>query len=620
MAAGDLVFTHAPHGAELVFGEQEADLAVSTVVVSASLPDLAAHIVALPPASIVVALAFDDPAIRIGVTYDVNVDRPTVAKVSSPVNTAAPRAAQVSNSWGDMAALRHAVDAAWQAATHLGLANTTRWQDTQRLRIAASARWQAGAAKRTQATTRWQDGTHSRTVASTGWQQGVSARAQVTARYQDSTRLRTVATTSWQQGTARRIPVGQIVQNGRHMSIALSAAWQTGRVPAPGKWVPSATDNPSTGYTPSADLLFVKPYGPSADLIFNWSSDTRTIPVRKVYIVINDVTLRRADTSVEVGIMSLDISIDRESWIQSWSADVKYSEYAALLAGYSDSNALELVATVNGHQYALLAEGAPTRARSFGKTVVKIGGRGISAWLDNPYATTVTHYNDAAMTAQQLMAQALTYNGAALGWSIDWQVTDWYVPAGLFSLRGTAIDGVKHIAEAISAIVQADPYDKTLHVLPYYPAAPWDWDAQTVDVEIPIDVMETDSVAPVIKPTYNRVYVSGTTQGVIARVTRSGTDGATEADQVSHPLISLAAAARQRGLAILGNTGHMAKVTVSMPISDDTGLIKVGQLASIPEPGDNWRGLVGGVHVSAKWEDKGGLRVRQNIELERHYS
>ena len=39
--------------------------------------------------------------------------------------------------------------------------------------------------------------------------------------------------------------------------------------------------------------------------------------------------------------------------------------------------------------------------------------------------------------ACQLMDDVLTLNGIPLGWSIDWGLTDWNVPAGIFNQRGT---------------------------------------------------------------------------------------------------------------------------------------------------------------------------------------
>lgn len=191
------------------------------------------------------------------------------------------------------------------------------------------------------------------------------------------------------------------------------------------------------------------------------------------------------------------------------------------------------------------------------------------------------------------------------------------VGANTWSHQGTPIEAVTRIAEAVGAVIQADPTEQTLHILPRYPSAPWDWAAATPDIVLPLDIIESDGIEPTLKAAYNAVYVSGESQGVVGQVKRTGTAGDVVAPMITHPLITHADAARQRGLAILADTGRQARVGQSLPISDATGLVMVGQLAEIPEPGDTWRGLVRGLTVSATWSRT--LVVRQRLELERHY-
>lgn len=303
------------------------------------------------------------------------------------------------------------------------------------------------------------------------------------------------------------------------------------------------------------------------------------IPTRRTYIVLNEVTLRRTDSSTVVEALSLDISIDADSWLPSWSAEVAFSEWPSLAA--ENGEPLELEAIVNGHRWLLLAEGAPARSRSFGKTTVQIKGRGIAAWLDAPRAAVMNHYNATQMTAQQLMAQALTTNGVSLGWDLDWQITDWLVPASAWSVQGSPMAGVLDVAGAVRAVVQADPTGKILHILPRYPVKPWEWGSAVPDIEIPPDILLSDALEPIERPDYNAVFVGGQSFGVTGRVYRAGTAGDLLAPQITHPLITEAAAARQRGIAELGDAGRQARISIRLPISEDTTLLKVGQLAHL---------------------------------------
>lgn len=272
---------------------------------------------------------------------------------------------------------------------------------------------------------------------------------------------------------------------------------------------------------------------------------------------------------------------------------------------------------MNGYRWLLVAEGAPRRSRSFGKTTVRLQGRSIASELDEPVADVQNFHATELLTAQQLMAMALTTNGASLGWSLDWQISDWTVPGGIWSITGAPIAGVLNVAEAV---IQADRSSRTLHVLPRYKAAPWEWNTLTPDIEIPPDILLSDETEPVQKPSCNAIYVAGQVAGKLSRVYRAGTAADKLAQMVSHPLLTETTANRQRGIAELSDTGRMARVSITMPVSEDTGLLEVGQLASLTEPADPWLGLITATGVSARYTDGSGVLLTQTATLERHYA
>lgn len=422
-----------------------------------------------------------------------------------------------------------------------------------------------------------------------------------------------------------------IAHRAPHDQAVVLIAWresgtQPGMQPRPGRsWIDPGINPPTpVCYTPSAHLVF-KTIGADPHLVFTCDNalspgePLRVIPVRRAYLVINNVTLTRIDTEQDLVCESLDISVDADSWTCAWSATLAWSEYNALRA--ERGQPIELLANINGHPYRLLMEGAPKRQRSFGKWGVSIGGRGIAASLDSPYQDIGVRSNpEQDYTAQQLMVDALTINGASNGWAIDWQITDWLVPAGAWAHQGTPIAAILDVAGAVGAIVQAADAGKTLRILPRYPIAPWGWQAATPDIQIPLDILTTESVEPITRPGYNAVYVGGQSYGLTALVKRQGTAGDVLAQTITHPLLTAAEATRQRGLAVLGDTGAQERISMSLPLSDDTGLIRIGMLADVPDPDDAWRGLVRSVSLSARWEDSAGLVVWQNVGLERHYA
>ena len=148
-------------------------------------------------------------------------------------------------------------------------------------------------------------------------------------------------------------------------------------------------------------------------------------------------------------------------------------------------------------------------------------------------------------------------------------------------------------------------------MLPLYPVAPWAWGSVSPDIELPAAYATREGIEWVELPRYNRVYVSGTTAGVLGRVTRTGTAGDVLAPMVTDALITTTSAARQRGLPILAKTGRLAYVTLRLPVSEGTGVIRPGKFVRYVDGSTTRLGLVRSVAV-----DVAGHQVWQNIRLE----
>lgn len=141
------------------------------------------------------------------------------------------------------------------------------------------------------------------------------------------------------------------------------------------------------------------------------------VPVRRVYFVINNVTLHRLPDGLPVPVFSLSLALDAASW--TWGFDALLPAAAeALVAPGSNGGPVELVASVNGTPFRVLAESI-SRERVFGDASIRISGRGRNAVLAAPYAPVMNFQQPQARTARQLMDDVLTLNGIPLGWNID---------------------------------------------------------------------------------------------------------------------------------------------------------------------------------------------------------
>lgn len=346
------------------------------------------------------------------------------------------------------------------------------------------------------------------------------------------------------------------------------------------------------------------PPGPSPD-----PSGTWIVPALNVYIMQNQVTLVRVSDGQAIPAVGLQLSLDAESW--AWRIQATMPASAQSLVE-SAGDPVELQATINGEPFKWLVESIG-RERQFGSERIRISGRSRSALLAAPYAITQQRSNASARTAQQLMGDVLSVNGVPLAWSVEWGLTDWLVPAGAWSHQGSYIDALAAIAQAAGAYLQPHPTDSILRVLHRYPAAPWDWATTTPDYELPAAVVTREGIEWQRRPDYNRVFVSGTTAGVLGQITRAGTAGDIVAPMITEPLATHADAVRQRGLAVLADVGRQARVSLRLPVLEETGVIVPGKLIRYIDGGVTRLGLVRGTQV-----DAGHLEVWQSLEVETH--
>ena len=394
---------------------------------------------------------------------------------------------------------------------------------------------------------------------------------------------------------------------------------QPGMQPRSGRsWIDPGINPPTpVCYTPSAHLVF-KTIGADPHLVFACDNalspgePLRVIPVRRAYIVANDIVLKRGDNSATLACTALSIGGDVDAWTWSFDAQIDAADLDAVIPGIGGEPA-ELMATINGASCLLLAEKI-ARERSFGKSALRLSGRGIAAGLAAPLFAKAPMSNAANMTMAQIAESALTVNGVGIGWAVDWDAADWLVPAGAWASYATPIEALAALAESAGAVVQSARASKTLKVTPRYPVKPWLWGATSPDIQIPESVFLTESVEWVRKAEYNGVYVSGQGDGgVFGLAKRAGDAADVLAPMVTDPLCTSVDAVRARALPILCDTGGQALVTGSMPVLPESGIIDVNTLVQIGSGGSARRGLVRAVRVAASH-----AKLRQTLEVECH--
>jgi hypothetical protein len=604
----DLLFQQTPGTTgDLVFGESDTAPTQANVSIRGAFPALHAAVRVVTVERVTITGVFAPLTARLSGTYRSNTQRPTVGQTVQAWQGA--RHAEAGTAWGQQDASGAPVGwaALWEAATRAsegiehGLPGTL-----CRMPIDRAVRHRDGSgfgaaveAAHQEATRVWQE--------RVGIFEGAGSRHDGTRfRHHDADRTsRLTRASAWQVSTRHRRSNGSGFEVATPFSQAWHGRFQEAGVPPIGVSVvrPPEPPVPSPCYTPSGHLVFALPGRADTGLVFVCDASpaptdtTVVVPVRRVYLVLNDVSLHRLIDGAEVPIFTLSLSLDAGSWTWGFEAVLPVSAEPLVDPAHA-AGPVELVVRVNGTAFRVLAE-AISRERRFGEASIRVSGRGRNAVLAAPYAPVMTFSNAEARTARQLMDDVLTLNGVSLGWTVDWDLTDWIVPARVFAHQGTWIEALAAIAGAAGGELLPHPTEQSLRVRHRYPVAPWGWDTVTPDVVLPVDAVARESVRWLEKPAYNRVFVAGQEVGVLGQVTRAGTAGEVLAPMVVDPLITEAAAARQRGRAVLADTGRQIEVSLRLPVLAATGIIGPGAFVEYRDGSVTRLGMVRATHVEA---------------------
>jgi hypothetical protein len=614
MAQTDLVFWQTPatgNPVELVFGDDGAPVTQTySASASGAISGLAGTIQARCGVRLACSGSISGLAGSINASIDLNVDRPTVGRTVSVAQYAQPISIAERTADQQAAPLRPGVVGRQQQAAPLSAGTQGREQQTLTLSTAVFTSYSdaMGLSPWARAVL-FEDACRLRARAVEAEQQANRLRDVRTVRFEDARRLRHDSRSRFEEASSRRSAHHGSAGYGIPWRLPRGGRYQEAWPPRPGVSAAPQPPAPPPCYSPAipAHLLFSQAADATlpAHLLFICDGYTEPIgpvvvPVRRVYIVLNNISLVRVSDNLALPVISMSLSLDINSWTWGWDAQMPASA-ESLVSPTAILTPVELEASINGFHVRLLAEGI-SRERKFGAATIRVTGRGKSALLAAPYAPAMNYMQGSAFTAQQLMADVLTANGVGIGWGIDWGLTDWPVPSGVLAFQGSWMDGVVKIAQAAGGYVHPHPTAQTLRVRPRYPLPPWQWGTLAADVVLPDDAVEQESIQWVDRPLYNRVFVRGEAQGIIGQVTRTGTAGDLLAPMVVDPLITHADAARQRGIAVLSDTGRKLELSLRLPVSADMGgMLEPGKVVSYQDGAATRKGIVRSVKVDASF-------------------
>lgn len=563
--------------------------------------------------------------------YDNRNPRRASTIAALPHQVAAPTNTATSAPWGQSQRQLGGTATGWQPAAPAARPVAAAWAVSGRVAAASAAPWvlaaavqaervfvhQVAASLRAQSAAAWQ--------ATTG-QQGRAAQAAFV--HQRALSLLSQHVAPW--GVAARLQALAVGRYGGGVARAVqfTAPWETGRPVPPGREVwPKPTPGGFTPRVPSTHLVFACPpwLGGQVHLVFGRVCGGPPVgPLAPLYILparfymaVHTLTAHRLPDLSPVPIFNVSMSADAGSFAWTFSASGPASLFEQLAPSAGLPTQIRI--TLDGIPFVFAVDSVQSQ-EAFGQRGVRISGRSATALLARPYARETARLNASAATGQQLALDALEFTGAGL----DWGLTDWLVPAGAWSHSGTPLAAVQAIVEAAGGYLQSHRTAATLlarHPYPELagglPGGPWNWYAPGVlpDVELAPDAIITSGIERRDGADINGVYVSGTTQGVLALVRRTSTAADKLASLITDPLITTSEAALQRGLAVLGAGGPKHLVQIELPIltgAGQPGVLDVGQLVQVNATSP-WRGRVRSVSVNATMP-----KARQTINIERH--
>lgn len=328
----------------------------------------------------------------------------------------------------------------------------------------------------------------------------------------------------------------------------------------------------------------------------------------------HQIEIVRLSDAAPVACSSITIRLDADSWAWAWDATLLGPDALAAVLPSELGEPVTLRATINGHVWHLVVEDWQ-EDRQFKARTTRASGRGMSAWLGQPYEPAASGTLEDARYLSQAMEDLFPLGS---GWALEWAegTPDWLLPSGSWNRQNQApIQAIHEAAQGAGLVVVPDQTARVLRVQARYPVLPWAFDGATPDLFVPDSALISISRRQAVPSQANAVYVYGGASGIIARCWRTGTAGdrlatAAQADWITHP-----DGARLLGSRILAAQEQQPAIrSATLPLGGEFFLGRIGDLASIDLAGEDVRGIVNAVAVTATTTPQ-ATTVRQTLTI-----
>lgn len=576
-------------------------------------------------------------ALNLGVNWDDNAPEPVIRGVRGQVSLAWAGSATVrrvtSAQWAEAQLLAVAAADTWNAALSIGASGSLPWGLATRVLGGIGFTWrQSMGWTASDRRTGWNELPVARRGLKLAWRPTLSAIGRASeVRWQRQGRALASRHVRW-QGLTPRVGPGTDLSwsNTVGARVAALLPWgparrvQWGVRPGPG---PGPDPDPDPTFPPGnrvglnlgCPVIGVRGLAP---LNLGVSACYVVRPQRRTYVVINEVSFVRLPDRVPIELARVSLSASRSAW--GWTFDIELADADQLgLLKPTASGPRQFELVLNGYVWTGIIESFQ-KQREFAGGGVRLSGRSRTALLAPPYAPARVK----ATTDERSMAQLVAEELADTGFSSRYDTVDWLVPPGAwFYDANTPLDAISVLAGASGGVVQSHPSDLALVVRPSYPSSPWLWRETTPNHVLQEDIVLTESLQMRSAPLYDAVVVTGELagKGVTCKVRKAGEAGQLFAQQVSSPLISVAAAAAERGRNILCDRGEQAAVDLTVPLfpkplkAGEIGVILPLDLVQVLSSEGTWHGQCESIRIEVV-VDQQAVVIEQTATLERHFT
>ncbi|MCP5196975.1 MAG: hypothetical protein H6974_09350 [Gammaproteobacteria bacterium] len=503
----------------------------------------------------------------------------------------------------------HSVSGVHTTATPLSSRSTGRWSTGERADAGISSTWRAGQATEAPRSMRWTSPLAVDVARSIRWGVGFSIDASRILRWSGATLLAhavrvrgssgRLADASlqarWGAGSVRDRSLSVAGVNAVILLSDRRLVWKNG-IPPPHGWrrvvVYGGGQLRRVG-----ELNLVCPWPGELTLGRPCFGSARfLVPIQRRYRVLNEMLLIRVSDEADLACSNITVQLSLDDWCWTLSATLLARPAYDTVPAYPGL----VRATLNGFAWDFIVDDLRYR-RILGDFAPTLTGRSPIAALAAPYASSKDYREGSLHTAAQLALQELP-----VGWTLDWQIPDWTVAAGIWQYQGlTPMEAIIRVIKAAGGRIQPDPQDRVITAVPKWPQKPWAWTGWLPDASLPVDYTLEESLQPVTGAEYEGILVSGGANGGLAAlIQRTGTAGAWVAPAVVDTLITDSAPAEARGIQALADAWPMKRYTLDLPLQAapaGAGLILPGTTFDFVDGSEGWRGLVISTSITASF-------------------